>query len=100
MKYDLTARLFPLIFDRYAYALFRNEGLRFSKKKVRSAYRTMVERTPALPKDDPLAGNLLMGCYALSFYKAYPDLVTDEVVSKIVIFDRFKTYRFYMFKQL
>ena len=27
MKYDLTAKLFPLIFDKYAYALFGKEGV-------------------------------------------------------------------------
>ena len=85
MKYDLTAKLFPLIFDKYAYALFGKEGVHLSKKKVRSVYRAMVETTPPLSKGDSFTGNLLMGCYALAFYKAYPDLISDTLFHQLVL---------------
>ena len=84
MKYSLTPFLFTLIFDRYAYACFKKEGIVISKKKVHKEYKEMVERTPALPDDDPFLGNLLMGCYALSFYKAYPEIITEELFRKLV----------------
>lgn len=85
MKYDLTARMFPLLFDRYAYALLRKKGLPVSKKKIRKTYREMVKRTPGLPKDSPFTGNLLMGCYVLSFYKAYPSLINEQIFHELVL---------------
>lgn len=85
MKYSITARFFPWIFDRYAYAFFREKGLSLSKRKVRQCYRAMVRRTPALPAASPFAGNLLMGCYALSFWQAYPALVSEELFSQLVL---------------
>ena len=85
MKYDLTARLFPLLFDKYAYSLFKQNGLSLSKKKVHQEYRSMVMCTPSLHKDSPFIGNLLMGCYALSFYKAYPERVNDKLFHELVL---------------
>ena len=85
MKYDLTARLFPVIFDRYAYGLFRREGIDISRRKVHTAYRAMVRRTPALPKGSSFAGNLLMGCYVLSFWNAYPGRISEELFHQLVV---------------
>lgn len=48
MKYDLTAKLFPLIFDKYAYALFGKERVHLSKKKVRSIGRWLKPPRPFL----------------------------------------------------
>ena len=45
----------------------------------------MIIRTPALPKDNPFIVNVLMGCYALSFYKAYPDMISDELFHKLIL---------------
>lgn len=45
----------------------------------------MIIRTPALSKDNPFIGNVLMGCYALSFYKAYPDMISEELFHKLVL---------------
>ena len=72
MKYELTARLFPLLFDQYVYPLLKKRGLPVIKKKIRQTYREMAERTPGLSKDSQFTGNLLMGCYVLSFYNAIP----------------------------
>lgn len=85
MKYDITARFFPLIFDQYAYDFFKKEGLSLSKKKIHETYKEMVKRTPSLPKDNSFIGNLLMGCYALSFYKAYPDVINEELFHQLVL---------------
>ena len=84
MKYGSTTFLFTLIFDRYAYACFRKEGVVLSKKKVHKEYKEMIRRTPALPDENPFLGNLLMGCYVLSFYKAYPETVNEELFRKLV----------------
>ncbi len=85
MKYDLTARLFPLIFDKYAYGILKEKGLKLSKKAVHKEYRSMIKRTPELQKDSLFTGNLLMGCYVLSFYKAYPDLIDEKIFHDLVI---------------
>ena len=85
MKYDLTARMFPLIFDKYAYRFLDQKGLSLSKKKVHEEYRSMVIRTPVLPKDNHFIGNILMGCYALSFYKACPDMVSEDLFHQFVL---------------
>ena len=45
----------------------------------------MVETTPPLSKGDSFTGNLLMGCYALAFYKAYPDLISDTLFQQLVL---------------
>lgn len=85
MKYDLTARLFPLLFDQYAYPPLKKRGLPVIKKKIHQTYRKMVERTPGLSKDSQFTGNLLMGCYVLSFYKAYPSLISEEIFHELVL---------------
>lgn len=85
MRFDLTARLFPLIFDKYAYSLFERKGFSLSRKKVHIEYKAMIIRTPALPKNNPFIGNVLMGCYALSFCKAYPDIIDEELFRELVL---------------
>lgn len=45
----------------------------------------MIIRTPALPEDNAFKGNILMGCYALSFYKACPEIVSEELFRELVL---------------
>ncbi len=45
----------------------------------------MVKRTPTLPKGNPFIGNILIGCYVLSFYKAAPDLINEDIFHELVI---------------
>lgn len=84
MKYDITARLFPLIFDKYAYSCLQDKGITLSHKQVHKEYKAIVERTPSLPKDSSFIGNLLMGCYVLSFYKTDPKQITESVFRDLV----------------
>ena len=86
MRYDLTARLFPLIFDRYAFSYLKDAGIHsLRRKEVRGEYRAMVERTPDLPKGNSFLGNILIGCYVLSFYKAAPDLISEEIFHGLIL---------------
>lgn len=73
MRYDLNARIFPLLFDRSSMRFLQEKkcyGISDIKKKIHRVYKEMIIRTPGLPKDDDLAGNLYTGCYVLSVYKA------------------------------
>ena len=86
MKYGFSARLFPLMFDKYVYAFLEDNGIRsISKANIHKEYKKMVQRTPELPKDNPFLGNILIGCYVLSFYKASPELISEEIFHELII---------------
>ncbi len=88
MRYDLNARIFPLLFDRSSLRFLREKndyGITKIKKKIHRTYKEMILRTPGLPKDDELAGNLYTGCYVLSVYKACEGKMTEADFRDLVI---------------
>lgn len=81
MKYNLMAKLMPLIMNKSIFDYLKGDDVSVDscfKKKCKSEYKNIVARTPALAKDNSLLPTLYIGCYLISFYKAFPELITEQ----------------------
>lgn len=81
MKYGIMGIAMPLVLDRVTYQYLKDSGINTNsefKKKVRREYKAMVARTPGLAKENNLASILYIGCYLLSFHKAFPEVVNES----------------------
>ncbi len=81
MKYNLMAKLMLLIMDKSIFEYLKSEGVAIDygfKKNCKTAYKEIVNRTPTLAKDNSLLPTLYIGCYLISFYKAFPDIITEQ----------------------
>lgn len=88
MKYDLTARAFPFLFDRTVMRFLADKDsydLKGMKKKIHRQYKEMVRRTPGLSRDDDLTGNLYTGCYTLSVYNACEGKMPENDFRDLII---------------
>ena len=87
MKYGLMANVLPFMLDKVIYQSLKDSGvelLRSDKTAIRREYKSMVKRTPGLEKGHSLEHILYMGCYLLSFYKAFPEKITEPVFKKLI----------------
>ncbi len=81
MKYNLMAKLMPLIMNKIIFEYLKSDSVTVDsdfKRKCKVEYKKIVERTPALEKNNSLLPTLYIGCYLISFYKAFPDLITEQ----------------------
>ena len=81
MKYNLMARFMPLIMDKIIFEFLKGDGITVDycfKKKCKIEYKKIVNRTPTLAKNNSLLPTLYIGCYLISFYKAFPDVITES----------------------
>ncbi len=81
MQYNLMAKLMPLIMNKIIFEYLKSDGVTVDsgfKKNCKSEYKKVVARTPTLAKDNSLLPTLYIGCYLISFYKAFPDIITEQ----------------------
>ncbi len=80
MRYGLMGFVMPLALDKVSYKYLTGAGVNVTsefKKKVKKEYRAMIGRTPGLAKGNSLIRILYIGCYLLSFHKAFPAIITE-----------------------
>lgn len=81
MNYNLMAKLMPLMMNKIIFDYLKSDGIKVDfafKKNCKSEYKKIVTRTPELAKDNSLLPTLYIGCYLISFYKAFPDTITER----------------------
>lgn len=81
MKYNLMAKLMPLIMNKIVFDYLKNDAVIIDfkfKKTFKTEYKKIVERTPTLAKNNTLLPDLYIGCYLIAFYKAFPQIITES----------------------
>jgi type I restriction enzyme S subunit len=87
MRYGFMGMAMPLIMDKAVYAFLRDYGIDVTpafKKKIRKEYKEIVARTPALGNGNSLTKILYIGCYMISFHKAFPDVIDEKCFEGLV----------------
>lgn len=88
MEYGIRGMMIPLLLDKDMKQYFQKQefvtDIRDYMKKAKTEYKAMVSRCPGVGPKNNLAMGLYVVAYALSFYKAAPEQVTDEVFLGVV----------------
>ena len=70
MKYNLMAKLMPLIMDKIIFEFLKGDGVtvdNYFKKNCKIAYKEIVNRTPTLAKNNSLLPTLYMDVILFRF---------------------------------
>lgn len=88
MEYGVKWIMIPLLLDKAMQEFFRKQefvdDVRAYMKKARAEYKAMILRCPGVGPKNNLVMGLYVAAYALSFYKAAPDQMTEEVFHELV----------------
>jgi len=88
MKYGLYGAIVPLLLDGivkdYLKEALPEVNRKEFMKNLKKEYRAMVERTEDIGKDNMFRMTLYMACYGFSFYKADPELITDDIFAGFI----------------
>ena len=89
MKYDITAKVFFIVFAKFFRNYYKIEFPEINTKQFLKAtkqeYKAMIKRTPGLAKNNYLQPNLTMACFFFSLIKNVPD-ITPEIINKLIEF--------------
>ena len=87
MKYDMTCKVFSIVFSKllkqYYVANIKDVDIDKVIKDIKKEYKAMILRTPGLSKDNNMAGNLKGAAYFFAIAKKMPNM-TPELMDKIV----------------
>ena len=87
MKYGFMAMVMPMVFDKTIYSYLNKSSIDIGKEfkqRIRQEYKSIVKKTPGLAKGNSLLSTLYIGCYLISFHKAWPDVVNEQVFSGMI----------------
>ena len=82
MKYGLYGAVVPLLLDGILKDYLKKElpevDRKVFMKNLKKEYRSMVERTEDIGKDNIFRMTMYMACYGFSVYKADPEVMNEE----------------------
>lgn len=90
MKYGSAGVLFSVLLSKpvyeYTAAALPGTDLKEFRKRHMKEYRAMVSRTPSVGsmKDNTFAPVMYMACYGLSYYRADPEHITEEIFAGMI----------------
>ena len=87
MKYDMTCRVFGIVFTKLLKGYYKenHKDVDINKiaKEIKREYRAIIERTPGLPKDNYMAGNLKGAAWFFALARKMPGM-TPDLMNKMV----------------
>jgi len=88
MTYGLYGVIVPILLDGIVKDYLKEALPEVNRKEfmrnLKREYRAMVQRTEDIGKDNIFRMTLYLACYGFCFYKADPELITDDIFAGFI----------------